>query len=86
MGQRPVDEHPDVVLASVGKDAPLDFAAEQVVRRLKRLHRPRARELGHLGRVVVGDAGVPDLSLPDERVEAAAVSANGTPGSGQCTW
>ena len=87
VGQRSVDEHPDVVLTGIRKDLGLGVAAEQVVGRLQRLHGPRACELGYLGRGVVGNADVPDRSLPDELLECrGGLTAKGTPGSGQCTW
>ena len=48
VGERPVDQDTDLVFAAVGQDLRFDPAAEEVVRRLERLHRPRLGELGHL--------------------------------------
>lgn len=67
--ERSVGEYSDLVRACVRQDVRLDSAAEQAVRDLVGLHRPRARELRHLGGAEVGDADVANLAFVDELVE-----------------
>ncbi len=72
MGERTVDQHPEVVLRCVRKNLPLDVAVEHVVRRLVGLDRAKLGELGHLLRAVVRHARVPDLPLAYQIGEDAA--------------
>ena len=57
------------MLRAVPENLVLDAAAEEVVRRLQRVHRPRLREFRHLLCVEVRDPDVTDLAFVHELLE-----------------
>ena len=71
MGQRPVDQHSDVVGLGVGKHRFLDGPVEEVVGRLERLDRQGGAEGLHLLGGEVRHADVAHLAVGDERGQGA---------------
>jgi hypothetical protein len=69
VSQRAVDEDAYAVLLAVGEYLLIDVPPEKVVGRLQAIYLAGLLELGHLVRVEVRDADVPDLALLHQLVQ-----------------
>src|SRR5919199_772645 len=69
VGQWAVDEHPYAMLDAIGEYLFLDVAPEEVVGWLQAVDLAGTLELGHLGRVEVRDADVPDFAFFDHLIQ-----------------